>query len=101
MQGIHTLPDDVQRVIDQLDEADRRADAIPANLSDAQFHWQPDNSRRWGVAQCLEHLAIGAEVYAGPMRGALEQAQKESSVRRGPFAPGSSAASSSRASSHR
>ena len=88
MQGTHALPDDVQRVIDQLDEAERQADALVANLSDAQFHWQPEGGRRWSVAQCLEHLAIGAKVYAGPMRGALEQAQKERSVRRGPFAPG-------------
>ena len=88
MPGIHALPDDVQRVIEQLDEADRRADGITANLSDAQFHWQPDGGQRWSVAQCLEHLAIGAEVYASPMRGALDQAQRETSVRRGPFAPG-------------
>ena len=88
MQGLHPLPDDVQRVIEQLDEADRRADAITANLTDAQFHWQPEGGRRWSVAQCLEHLAIGAEVYSVPMRGALDQAQKETPVRRGPFAPG-------------
>ncbi len=88
MQATHTLPDDVQRVIDQLDEADREADALVANLSDAQFHWQPEGGRRWGVAQCLEHLAIGAGVYAPLMRGALERARQERSVRRGPFAPG-------------
>ena len=88
MQGLYPLPDDVQRVIEQLDEADRRADAITANLTDAQFHWQPEGGRRWSVAQCLEHLAIGAEVYSVPMRGALDQAQSENSVRRGPFAPG-------------
>ena len=88
MQAIHTLPDDVQRVIDQLDEADRRADTITAGLSDAQFHWQPDGGRRWSVAQCLEHLAVGAIVYAAPMRGAIDRARQERSVRRGPFAPG-------------
>jgi hypothetical protein len=88
MQGTQALPEDVQRVIDQLGEADRQADAMTANLSDAQFHWQPDGGRRWSVAQCLEHLAIGAEVYATPMRGAIERARQERSVRRGPFAPG-------------
>ena len=88
MQAAQTLTQDVQRVIDQLDEADRHADALVANLSDAQFHWQPDGGARWSVAQCLEHLAIGAEVYASPMRGALDQAKRQTSVRRGPFAPG-------------
>jgi hypothetical protein len=88
MQAAQTLPHDVQRVIDQLDEADRHADALVANLSDAQFHWQPDGGRRWSVAQCLEHLAIGAEVYLACMRGAVDRAKQERSVRRGPFAPG-------------
>ena len=88
MQAAQTLPQDVQRVIDQLDEADRHADALVANLSDAQFHWQPDGGRRWSVAQCLEHLAVGAEVYLACMRGAVERAKQERSVRRGPLAPG-------------
>lgn len=88
MQAAQTLPQDVQRVIDQLDEADRHADALVADLSDAQFHWQPDGGRRWSVAQCLEHLAVGAEVYLACMRGAVERAKQERSVRRGPLAPG-------------
>jgi hypothetical protein len=88
MPAARTFPDDVQQVIDSLEQAERRADAITADLSDAQFHWQPDGGRRWSVAQCLEHLAIGAEVYAAPMRAAIERAHQERSVRRGPFAPG-------------
>jgi hypothetical protein len=88
MQVAQTVPEDVQRVIGQLDEADRHADALVANLSDAQFHWQPDGGRRWSVAQCLEHLAVGAEVYLAGMRGAVQRANQERSVRRGPFAPG-------------
>jgi hypothetical protein len=88
MHAAQVLPQDVQRVIDQLDEADRHADALVANLSDAQFHWQPDGGRRWSVAQCLEHLAVGAEVYLACMRGAVDRAKQERSVRRGPLAPG-------------
>ena len=88
MHAAQVLPQDVQRVIDQLDEADRHADALVANLSDAQFHWQPDGGRRWSVAQCLEHLAVGAEVYLAGMRGAVDRAKEERSVRRGPLAPG-------------
>jgi hypothetical protein len=88
MQAADALPEDVQRVIDQLGEADRKADAITASLSDAQFHWQPDGGRRWSVAQCLEHLAVGAEVYLPLMRGAIDRARQERSLRRGPFAPG-------------
>ena len=63
------------------------AQATFGGLDARQLNWRPD-ATRWSVAQCLEHLAIGAEVYASPMRGALDQAQRETSVRRGPFAPG-------------
>jgi hypothetical protein len=88
MQAAQILPQDVQSVIDQLDEADRHADALVATLSDPQFHWQPDGGRRWSVAQCLEHLAVGAEVYLAGMRGAVDRAKQKRSVRRGPLAPG-------------
>lgn len=83
-----TLPADVQQVIDQLDEADRTAEALVARLSDEQFHWQPDQGTRWSVGQCLEHLATADALYAGLMRGAVERARQAGSVRRGPFAPG-------------
>ena len=83
-----TLPDDVQRIIGQLDEADRTAEALVAPLSDQQFHWQPDGGTRWSVAQCLEHLATADALYAGLMRDAVERARQLGSIRRGPFAPG-------------
>jgi len=82
------LPDDVQRVVDQLDEADRAAEKLVANLRDDQFQWQPDGGRRWSVAQCLEHLATADALYATLMRDAIERARQSGSVRRGPFAPG-------------
>src|SRR5687767_12227260 len=83
-----TLPDDVQRVIDQLDELDRLAERLTGTLTDRQFNWQPDGGARWSVAQCLEHLAVGDALYAGLMRTAIDRAQQAGSVRRGPFAPG-------------
>ena len=83
-----SLPEDIQRVLDQLDEADRRADALVVNLSDEQFHWQPDGGRRWSVAQCLEHLAISNEVYGREIRGAIDRARASGSARRRPLRPG-------------
>ena len=88
MAIVESLPDDVQSVIEQLDDADRRADALVANLSDAQFHWQPDGGKRWSVAQCLEHLATADGVYGVLMREAIDRARQAGSTRRGPFAPG-------------
>jgi hypothetical protein len=85
---VGSLPGDVQIVIEQLDDADRRADALVANLSDTQFHWQPDGGKRWSVAQCLEHLATADAVYGVLMREAIDRARQAGSTRRGPFAPG-------------
>ena len=88
LPATQALPDDVQRIVDQLDEADRTAEGLVANLRDDQFHWQPDGGRRWSVAQCLEHLAVGDALYATLMRDAIDRAHRAGSVRRGPFAPG-------------
>jgi hypothetical protein len=90
MQGTPTdkLPHDVQHVIDQLEQADRRADELVADLTDEQFHWQPDGGARWGVAQCLEHLAVTGEVYGSAMRGAIDRARAGGSVRSRPLSPG-------------
>src|SRR5687767_15467846 len=82
------LPPDLQQIVDQLDEADRTADALVATLSEEQFHWQPDGGTRWSVAQCLEHLAIADDVYGVALREAVDRARQAGSTRQGPLAPG-------------
>ncbi len=83
-----SLPADLQDVIDQIDAADRAADVLNTGLSDRQFHWQPDGGRKWSIAQCLEHLTAINTLYAGGMRGAVEEARRQGWARRGPLAPG-------------
>jgi hypothetical protein len=82
------LPEDVQRVIDQLDEADRVADRLTGSLTDQQFHWRPDGGTGWSIGQCLEHLAVADALYAGLLRAAIDRERQAGSMRRGPFAPG-------------
>jgi hypothetical protein len=82
------LPPDVQRVIDQIDEAERAADALVTDLSDEQFRWQPDGGRSWSVAQCLEHLATINVLYETAIRSAVEEARRRTWRRTGPLAPG-------------
>ena len=50
-----TLPPDLQKLRDDMDAADRAAEALSARLTDEQFFWQPGEGRRWSVALCLDH----------------------------------------------
>ena len=81
-----TLPDDLQEVLSQIDALDRAADDLASPLSDAQFHWQPDEGHAWSIALCIEHLATANRVYAEPMRAAVDTARSKSFTRRGPIA---------------
>ena len=82
------LPPDLQAIIDQLLDIERRADELASPLSDEQFFWQPDGGRRWSVAQCLDHLAAGAEIYVATMTPVIADAKRRGVPRRGPARPG-------------
>ena len=83
-----SLPADLQALVDQLVEIERRADVIASPLSDEQFFWQPDGGRRWSVAQCLDHLAVGVEVYLAAVGPVIADATRRGVPRRGPAKPG-------------
>jgi hypothetical protein len=83
-----SLPADLQKVVDDIVAIERRADEIAAGLSEEAFHWQPDGGRRWSVAQCLDHLAVGAEVYLATIRPIVDEARRRGVPRRGPAKPG-------------
>lgn len=80
-------PDDVQRILDDLDANLRRAEALVRDLDEAQFSWQPSPGS-WGVAQCLDHLNVSNAIYLGPMREAVERARRQGRRRRGPLRQG-------------
>lgn len=82
------VPPDIQRILDEIDAADRAAEALVAGLSDAQLHWQPDGGKRWSIAQCLQHLARINVLYGDAIRGAVAAARERGWTRRGPLAPG-------------
>ena len=83
-----SLPADLQALVDQLLDIERRADEIASPLSDEQFFWQPDGGRRWSVAQCLDHLAVGVEVYLATIGPVIADAKHRGVPRRGPAKPG-------------
>ena len=59
------------RVIDGLNDADRRASALARGLSVAQLNWQPA-PHQWSIGQCLDHLLVSSEVYLPPISRALD-----------------------------
>lgn len=81
------LPDDVRRILDELETNERRAQALVADLDDASLNWRPDD-RSWSTAQCLDHLNVANRVYLEAMRPAIEEARRQERARRGPVRPG-------------
>ena len=83
-----TLPDDLQRLTEVMNAADKAAQDLSRGLSDKDFFWQPDGGTRWSVALCLDHLAIANDIYGRAMQGALAAARERGLTRRDPVAPG-------------
>jgi hypothetical protein len=83
-----SLPPDLQSILDQIDAADRAADAIAGRVTADEFLWQPDGGRRWSIAECLDHLAVTNVVYGGAMRRAVDEARQKGWPRRGPAQSG-------------
>ena len=59
------------RVIDGLNDADRRASALARGLSVEQLNWR-SSPHRWSIGQCLDHLLVSNDVYLGPISRALD-----------------------------
>jgi hypothetical protein len=82
-----TLPDDLQRLEEALDAAERDARALVAGLTDARGAWGAEPGS-WSVAECLDHLATANRVYLAAMQPSAAQAQDDGRRRRGPAQPG-------------
>lgn len=50
-------------------------EALFAGLSRAQFNWQPDEGRRWSIAQNIDHLTSGNLEYAPALERAIARAR--------------------------
>lgn len=83
-----TLPVDAQRLIEDMNTADRAAEELAAGLSDQDFFWGPDGGKRWSVALCLDHLAVANDVYGRAIETGIADARAQGWQRRGPMVPG-------------
>jgi hypothetical protein len=81
------LPDEIRRILDDLETNERRAEALVADLDDGALNWRPDE-RSWSTAQCLDHLNVANRVYLEAMRPTIEEARRRGRVRRGLVRPG-------------
>lgn len=85
---MNSLPADLQEILDAVDHADRAADVLVADLTEEQFHWQPDGGRAWSIAQCLEHLATTNAIYGDAIQTGIMAAKRRGWTRKGPLASG-------------
>jgi DinB superfamily len=81
------LPDDLAGILRDLEESDREARSLIAELDEERFNWRPDE-RSWSVAQCLDHLNAANRLYVEAMRNAVEAARNKNASRRGSIQPG-------------
>ena len=82
------LPADLQKVLDDIEAADRAAEALAAACTDEQFHWQPRGGEGWSIAQCLDHLATINAFYVKSIRTGVDDAKAHAWKRKGPLKPG-------------
>ncbi len=81
------LPADLRNLHDQLDAAERDAQALVAGLAEEQGTWRPQVGS-WSIAECLDHLATGNRVYLRAMQGPADRARARGRHRCRPVRPG-------------
>jgi hypothetical protein len=79
--------EDIGKLHDQLDVAERDARLLVENLAEEQGCWRAEEGS-WSVAQCLDHLAITNLVYLGAMKEPANRARAAGRLRRRPALPG-------------
>jgi len=82
------LPPELQRLLDDIDEADRRGESIAASCTDEQLYWRPRDGEAWSIAECLDHLGVMNVVYGTAIRSGIDTARSRGSKRQGPAQPG-------------
>ena len=81
------MPPELQKLMDELDAADRDAKAVADGLDERQAAWRPSPDA-WSVAECLDHLAVANRVYLAPIVVAAAAGRTQGRMRRGPALPG-------------
>jgi hypothetical protein len=78
---------DIKDLEDQLDAAERDAQALAVGLGEERGGWHAETGS-WSVAECLDHLASANRVYLQAMKEPAIRAREQGRFRRGPATPG-------------
>ena len=78
---------DIKDLEDQLDAAERDAQALAVGLGEERGGWHAETGS-WSVAECLDHLASANRVYLHAMKEPAIRAREQGRFRRGPATPG-------------
>jgi hypothetical protein len=81
------LPADIRALRDQLDAAERDAEALVDGLSEKQGVARVGEGT-WCVSECLDHLLTANRLYLEAMGPAAEEGRVRGRLRRGPAKPG-------------
>lgn len=60
---------------ERLTKSCARATNLAGSLNARQLNWKP-SADTWSIAQCLEHMLVGADEYAKVLRPAIERGRK-------------------------
>jgi hypothetical protein len=88
VKNMMPLPPDIQRILDDINAADRAADVIAAACTDEQFHWRPREGQGWSIGECLDHLATINVVYGSAISQGIQSARAHGWTRRAAAVPG-------------
>lgn len=80
-------PADVEDLLNQLSANDRAAEAVVADLTEAQGVWRAAPGS-WSVSECLDHLATGGRVYLHAMQQSADEGRARGAMRSRPARPG-------------
>lgn len=78
---------DIDRCVQDLQEARRRAQSLVSDLPPGQLTKQPEPGK-WSIAECLLHLNTTADVVQSLMEKAIAQGKRDNTFGRGPFGIG-------------
>ena len=59
---------------ERLTKSCERAQSLAGDLKAVQLNWKPSDDK-WSIAQCLEHMLVGANLYGENIGQAIKRAQ--------------------------
>lgn len=74
----------LRRCVDSYDQSLRRFEDLVSRVSPHQATWRP-GSKKWSIAECVEHLNVSLKLYEKTMDRAIRRAREEGLTGDGPW----------------